>query len=1133
MQKVFLFASLFALSWLAKAQNSVLSNGNWFKVSVSKSGLYKITAQNLRDWGIDISQINPQHIAIYGNGGGMLPQPNNTPRPIDLVENAIWIAGEEDNRFDNGDYIIFYAEGADKINYNATNQRFWHEKNLYDDNNYYFLTIKSSAGLRVQNQPSIAASLNISVFDEYLYHEKDLTNILSQQGRGGSGREWYGEFFSGNNQVSLNYNVEGIVANSSAIFTSSVLSQSFNNSSFTANINGINVATQNLLPIIDATYSSKGSIGVESFILNTAQIPNLPEWKLTYTYSQQGMGTRGYLNFFSLQYKKNLRLYGNQTAFRAIESLSVSSANFVVSNVSSNIKIWDISNPLQVKNQQFTLSGDQAVFGTATNTLKEFVVWQGADFPSPQFVGAIPNQNLRATPTPNLIIISHPDFLAEAERLAAFRRANDGLSVQVVNILQIYNEFSSGRQDVSAIRDFVRHLYNKTPNTLRYVLLFGAASFDYKDRMNNNTNFVPIYESRESLHPIYSYSSDDYFGFLEDNEGEWRETFNNVTTFDHTLDVGVGRLPARNAQEAQAVVDKIIAYQNRKENLGAWRKNVVFLADDGDTNQHQADSDRLGNKVEDNYPNYNVEKIYLDAFPQISSGGNERSPACKEAFTKAVERGALIINYTGHGGEIGWTQEEVFRKQDMQNWTNGDRLPLMVTATCEFGRYDDPSIVSGAEEAILLPNKGAIALVTTTRPVFSSTNFILNNVFYDYAFEPIGGQMPRLGDVMRLTKNGSLSGSINRNFSLLGDPSMRLAYPQENIIITSITPSDTLKAMSKIRIEGEIQDNNANLISNFNGVLEATVFDKLATRTTLGTQFSSKMNFLARDVRLFNGRASVKNGRFAFEFVVPRNINYAFGKGKISLYAADMSQKIDAGMGNNDVIVGGTNPNAVADNTPPRIKLFMNDTSFVNGGLVNQNPILLAHLFDENGINISSAGIGQDITAYLNDSLNNVRILNNFYTADLDTYQSGKVIFPFRNLPNGKYTLTFKAWDTFNNSAEEKIDFLVASSAQLALRNVFNYPNPFSQKTTFSFEHNRFGEELMFELEIFNMQGEKMFAQKAVLAQADAVERTFNLDLGLNGTKFADGIYIYRLSLRSADGQTASTTNKLVVLQRP
>ncbi|GAB4133928.1 MAG: type IX secretion system sortase PorU [Raineya sp.] len=1121
------------LSSSLQAQNSVLSSGSWYKIAVSQSGLYKITAQNLRNWGIDISQINPHHIAIYGNGGGMLPQANNDPRPTDLTENAIWVAGEEDNRFDNEDFIIFYAEGADKIKYNPINQRLEHEKNLYDDNNYYFLTIKNQAGLRVQNQASVPASLNISVFDEYLYHEKDLTNILSQQGRGGSGREWYGELFNGNSQVVLNYNVEGIAPNTNAIFTSSVLSQSFSNASFSININGQNIATQNLPPIVDATYSSKGSISVESFVLNTAQIPNLPEWKVTYSYQQQGSGTRGYLNYFSLQYKRNLRLYGNQTVFRSIESLSASSSNFVVSNVSADTKIWDISNPLQAKNQQFTFSNGQATFGANSSSLKEFIVWQGSDFPSPQFVGTIPNQNLRATPTPNLLIVAHPDFLPEAERLATFRRSNDGLLVQVANVSQIYNEFSSGRQDVSAIRDFVRYLYQKTPSTLRYVLLFGAASFDYKDRVSNNTNFVPIYESRESLHPIYSYSSDDYFGFLEDNEGQWQETFNNVPTFDHTLDVGVGRLPARTPQEAQQLVDKLIAYANHKENLGAWRKNVIFLADDGDANQHQTDADRLANKVEDNYPKYNVEKIYLDAFSQISSGGNERSPACKEAFSKSIDRGALIVNYTGHGGEIGWTQEEVFRKQDMKNWKNPNQLPLMVTATCEFGRYDDPSIVSGAEEAILMPNKGAIALVTTTRPVFSSTNFILNNVFYDYVFEPIAGQMPRLGDIIRLTKNASLSGSINRNFSLLGDPSMRLAYPQENIVITHISPTDTLRAMSKIRIEGEIQEINGGLINDFNGILEATIFDKLAIRSTLGTQNYAKMNFSVRDIRLFNGRASVKNGRFAFEFVVPRNINYTFGNGKISLYAADFNKKIDAGMGKNDVIVGGTTPNPISDNTPPRIKLFMNDTTFLSGGLVNQNPILLAHLFDENGINISSAGIGQDITAYLNDSINHVRILNNFYTADLDTYQSGKVIFPFQNLPNGKYTLTLKAWDTFNNSAEEKIDFVVASSAQLALRNVFNYPNPFSQKTTFSFEHNRFGEELVLELEIFNVQGEKMFAQTAILEQADALQRTFNLDLSLNGTKFADGVYIYRLSLRSPDGQKASTNSKLVILQRP
>ncbi|MDW8295638.1 MAG: type IX secretion system sortase PorU [Raineya sp.] len=1121
----------------ALAQNSVLSSGKWYKIAVTQRGLHKITAQNLREWGIDISQINPKNIAIYGNGGGMLPQPNNAPRIADLQENAILVVGEEDNQMDNGDYILFYAQNADKIIFNPATQRFSHEKNLYDDRNYYFLTIKNSAGLRVQNQASVSASQNINTFDDYFFHEKDQFNILNQLGRGGSGREWYGEFLNAGQSVEISNTIEGLVPNSTLFFTSSVLNQSFNVANFQVAINGQIIGSQNVSPIFDATYSTKGIPDLAAFSLNTNQIPSLPQFKVTY--NLQGSNVRGYLNFFGVQSKRELRLYGNQTAFRSIESRSLPAVNFIVGNANSSTQIWDITNPLEPKNQLFTLSGSQAIFGAVTNgVLKEFLVWQGADFPTPTLVGEVANQNLRALPTPNLLIITHPNFREQAERLAEFRRTHDGFSVAVADVFQIYNEFSSGRQDVTALRDFIRHLYLKTPNTLKYVLLFGAASFDYKDRVPNNTNFVPIYESRESLHPIFSYSSDDYFGFMESTEGEWIETFSNIPTFDHTLDVGVGRLPVQTAEQARNVVDKLIAYANRKENLGDWRKRVVFLADDGDANQHQIDSDRLAQKVEDNYPNFNVQKIYLDAYPQISSGGNERSPACKAAFTDAIEKGALVVNFTGHGGEIGWTQEEILRTPDIKTWNNGNHLPLMITATCEFGRYDEPSALSGAEVAILEPNRGAIALITTTRPVFSSTNFILNDQIYNFIFEPIAGKMPCLGDIMRLTKNNSLAGSVNRNFSLLGDPSMKLAYPEKRVVITHLNGKDitihqdTLKALDKVTLEGEIRDENDVFLPNFNGILDATIWDKVRIKSTLGTQSTSPMNFWVRDVRLFNGKVSVRNGRFRMQFVMPKNINYAFGNGKISLYAADIQNLVDAGTGKTDIVVGGSNPNPLADNTPPRIRLYMNDETFKSGGLVNENPLLLAYLYDENGINISSVGIGQDITAYLNDSIQKPYILNDFYTADLDSYQSGKVVYPFRNLPEGRYTLTLKVWDTYNNSAEEKIEFVVASSKSLRLQNVMNYPNPFSERTTFSFEHNRFHEDLEIELEIFNLQGEKMLVFRDKVFTADANVSKFVLDLNGYGTKFANGIYMYRLSVRSLkDTQKATAVGKLVVMR--
>ncbi|MDX1903536.1 MAG: C25 family cysteine peptidase, partial [Thermonemataceae bacterium] len=475
----FIFGIFSLLPCLLFAQNSVLSEGNWYKLGITQAGIHKITAQNLRDLGIDLAQINPQKIAIYGNGGGMLPQANNIARYQDLQENAIWVVGEQDGRFDDTDYILFYAQNADKWSFDEPNNRFVFEKNVYSDKNYYFLTIKNSNALRIQNRSSVGgASQNVTIFDDYLSHEEDSKNVLSQEGKGGSGREWYGEFFNGSNQVDINQEVEGIVPNTPLLFTSSVLSQAFSNTSFQVSLNGYAFATQTLPPIVDATYSSKGIASTEVYTLNSNQIPNLPQLNVNYTYSQQGLGVRAYLNYFRIQCQRYLRLYNNQTRFRSLKSLETSISNFIVENTNSDTKIWDITNPLVAENQEFSLSSSQATFGANTEILREFVVWQGNDFPSPELLGSVGNQNLRALNTANLIIITHPDFRSEAERLADFRRSNDGLSVLVVDIFQIYNEFSSGKQDVSAIRDFVRHLYLKNTSETKYLLLFGATSFD-------------------------------------------------------------------------------------------------------------------------------------------------------------------------------------------------------------------------------------------------------------------------------------------------------------------------------------------------------------------------------------------------------------------------------------------------------------------------------------------------------------------------------------------------------------------------------------------------------------------------------------------------------------------------------
>lgn len=1127
------FAFIFCISTHTQAQtfanSSVLSQGTWYKIGTTQRGIYKIDYNFLKNAGLNVDNIDPRNIQLYGNVGGMLPQANSAARTDDLEENAIQVVGQDDGKFDASDYILFYAQGADNWAYNATNKLFEHTQNIYSDSVFCFLTVGSSQGKRVTSQSNVAgATQTLTVFDDYQVYEKDERITLAQ----GSGREWYGELFDFETSQNFVFTTPGLVSGSPLTITSFVMGRSALQTQFTVSVNGATLGTQSIDAQPQGTYDVKGINSVKDFSLNSNQLSDVSQLSVNLSYNKNGGNSTGYLNYLRLNYQRQLQLYDQQTSFRATASLDHTVTNFSVGNASSSVSIWDITNPLHPVGQTYQLSGNNAVFGANTTTLKEFVIFNGSDFPSPESVTSVANQNLHALNPSNLVIIVPEVFLAQAERLAEFRRSNDGLSVAVVKLAQVYNEFSSGKQDISALRDFARMLYLRDSRIFKYLLLFGDGSYDYKDRVENNTNFVPIYESRESLHPIQSYSSDDYFGFLEDSEGEWLES----TQGDHTLEIGVGRLPVKTLEEATNVVSKLISYANSKSNLGSWRNRVVFVADDGDVNIHQLDANTLADSVKTRHEAFNVNKLFLDAYQQVPTPNGELAPLVKEALTQNVEKGALIINYTGHGGEIGWTEEKILDVPQINAWENASNLPLFVTATCEFGRYDDPLRVSGAEYILLNAKGGGIGLITTTRPVYSSTNFLLSKAFYADAFKPVNGEMPRLGDLMIKTKNNSLNGAINRNFALLGDPSLQLAYPKHQVVVTKVSNAsngqvvDTVKALSQITIEGEVRDLQGSLLSGFEGVLDITAFDKEQEVSTLGNE-SSRIQFKTRNNKIYVGKASVKEGKFSFTFIVPKDINYQFGTGKWSFYAQTNDGTTDAQGAKTDLIVGGTSSSIVADNTPPVIALFMNDETFINGGQVQSSATLIAKISDESGINIAQTGVGHEIVATLDGDLENQWILNDFYTAELDTYKKGIVEYPVRDLTKGKHKVTVKAWDTHNNSNEASIDFLVTDDAVLAISQVMNYPNPFNYSTTFRFNHNRAGEALDVTVQIYNRNGQLLkqlqYTTQAALSRFDGVWD----GLDQHGKKIAQGVYIYKIIARSArDGAEQFATQRLVVL---
>ncbi|MBX9851784.1 MAG: type IX secretion system sortase PorU [Cytophagaceae bacterium] len=1125
------------LKLAAFAGFSVLATGDWYKISVNKSGIFKIDYNFLNSIGINPSTIDPREIKIYGNGGGMLPQINASFRYDDLVENAIFVQGESDGVFDTGDYILFYSNGPDTCwKYDAGQGIYLHSKNLYSDYAYYFITVSPGTGTRVVDQASVGgATQTITSFDERIFHEIDKQNIVI------SGREWYGEVFDFTTEQTFSYPAPGITPNTTLKVNSYVMGRSLYPSSFTVSINNQLLGTQNLGAISSYIYAIKGTENKTLFSINTNSISG-SSLTLKYTYNKGASSAAiGHLNYFTINFQRDLKLYGNETSFRSVTSTTQSISDFVVDNYIPELLIWDISDPLHPKNQLYNVSGTQATFGANTTTLKEFVAFNNtASFSSPVYVGRVTNQNLHSITTPNLpdlVIVCPSAFLNAANRLAAFRTTNDNLDVEIATLDQIYNEFSSGAQDITAIRDFMKMLYDrKTPtDSVRYLLLLGDASYDYKNRISGNTNLVPIYESRQSLHPVDSYSSDDYFAFLDNSEGNWSE----IAMQNYLMDIGVGRLPVKSISEAEDAINKLIHYSGSQKCLGKWRNKVSFVADDGDYNLHLLDADDLSDMIETTHKKYNVNKIFLDAYTQVPGPGGESSPDAKNAITTAVEKGTLILNYTGHGGEIGWTQEAILDIPQINNWENYNNLPLFITATCEFGRYDDPSQISGAEYSFLSNKGGTIALITSTRPVYSNSNFDLNQAIYKYIFTPVSGSMPRMGDVMRKTKNDpqSLANGINnRNYALLGDPSMMLAYPKENIVVTKINGNpvsltDTIKALGTVTLEGEVRDGLGAKINDFSGTASITVYDKQSVIQTLGSHGSSKTTFNLRNNFIYEGLATVTNGSFTVTFVVPKDISYLFDKGKISVYAKKDGYILDASGYNNDIIIGGTDTNFVADNTPPQIKLFMNDETFVFGGLTSANSLFLAKVADDNGINIAGQGIGHEITAVL-DNTTEVIVLNEYYTAKKDNYKEGRVEYPFKGLSTGNHSIRFKAWDTHNNSSEAYLEFVVANEEKIALDHVLNYPNPFSTHTTFHFDHNRAGDDLDVMVQIYTISGKLIKTLDGTYFGSN----THFSDLVWDGRddfgdKLGKGVYVYKVNVRSLrDGSRVFKYQKLVIL---
>ncbi len=1138
--------SLSARGGTSYVEHSALAQGQWYQIAISKDGVYRVDKNILENLGINLNQVNPQNINLYGNGGHMLSPNNSDFRPDDLTRIPIAFTGDTDGVFNNNDFFLFYGEGADSwsLNHSSTlnKKRWFPQKHNYSDSAYYYIRIDDNNPYRiVSNDNQQIPTHEVIQFQDFQFVENELVNI------GKAGREFYGENFS-NGSLTYNFNFPNIIGSASLEF--GAVGKCFGGAGLVkCSVAGNN--SNHPISSVGTSSTSNYANATGGIIPFTSSVANV---SVNFTFTPSSADDEAWIDFVAVNATRQMSMTGSQLKVRDTTAIGPNQvARYLLNNASNVHSIWNITQPTLPNLIVFNNNNGTCEWRMDHTSLQECLIVNNNSFLTPVARGKVDNQDIHAWADVDLVIVTAPGHYNSAQALADIHAA-EGMVVKLVKPQQVYHEFSSGNPDVTAIRQMMKMLYDRANGNAelqpKNLLLFGDGAYDTNRGHLIQKGFnVIVYESDFSLSPLSSYVSDDYFVMLSPDD--------NASSLGF-LDCGVGRIPAENAEEGIQSVNKIRAYlatsdeiviqdncttNETPSSVGPWRNILTFVSDDQDGNGggyeqvHLNSSDSLTRIIQREHPEYDISKIYMDAYVQESTPGGERYPEVQNAIKNRINAGSLIVTYIGHGGERGWAHERVLDIPTIQGFDNLYRLPVFLTATCELARFDDPTYKSAGELLVLNPNGGAIAMLTTTRVVFSGENFEMDLAFFEHALNDDIDPELTLGKLNMLTKNGVNAGNDSKpNFSLLGDPALKLNYPKYEIKTTQINGvdisnfNDTLKALEEVTVQGKVLKSNGELHSNFNGVIYPIVYDKAALINTQNNDDGVVQQYKTYNKILFKGKATVSNGNFEFQFPMPYDINYAVDFGRIAYYAS--SGKEDAHGYDMDFLIGGSANDVVLNTIGPEIKLYMNDSSFVDGGTTHADPILLAILKDENGINTAGNGIGHDIVGVLDDQTNQPIILNEFFESNLNTYKAGNVRYPFNSLSAGNHQLKVKAWDTHNNSSEQIIDFIVADNEQLVIEKLLNYPNPFTTRTSFFFEHNQACQDLKITIQVFTVSGKLVKTIQDI--QTCTGFRTEGIEW--NGRDdFEDpigkGVYVYRVSVENPEGQRAEKFEKLVILR--
>jgi hypothetical protein len=1115
------------------ASTSVLAKGKWIKIATEGQGVFKVTGSFLNQSGF-ASPISSAFIQLFGQDGRILPESNRFQAVDDLKEVHIEMVDGGDGLFDKDDYFLFYAPGANQWVFDTLTQSFQFVKNYYSDQSYYFIQVANERGLRLEEKIILGApGITSQQYTEHLRSERDVFNFLN------SGKEWYGDAFGVDQPATRSYQLvpSGAVIGSRFTLTSEVVGRSFDNpNKLLVSVNGKNLFQHTTAPVQGTFLEPIANVNQ----LSTEGIIESGTIALKYDFVPGSVNGQSWLNWFELICRRELNQYND--SFLSFRDPFVAASNQVVSYTLSasnpRLKIWEVTQFGEYAKMATEYIDNRYRFKGEGDKLREYISFDPQLAKQPVFIGGVVNQNLHGEGFWDMVIVAEPSMLNEAKRLAAFRETRDGIKVLVTDPMTIYNEFSAGSPDPSAIRNFLKMLYDRAganpSNRPKYLLLFGGTSFNYKEREGDKKNLVPSYQSQSSLDPLTSYVSDDFFGYLDDGDDI------NTNIPAPMLDVAVGRIPARTIGQAKIAVDKIIAYQTTSD-FGTWRNELTLVADDEDFDLHFNDAESHAAIVEKDKTVWDLNKIYLDAYKQVSGTGGSRYPDVNTSITKSINKGTLLWNYSGHGGNARLAQEAVLEKEMIQSWENQKRLPLFVTATCDFAPFDNPAQFSIGEELFVGRSNGAIGLMTTTRLVFASSNKLMNNNFLQSLLQKNAqGKYPTLGEAWLDAKNKTVLSAgdyINaRKFAMLGDPSMKLLMPEYQVRTTKVVDLqtslvvDTMLALNAYQLVGEILTPEGFSARDFNGSIYVRIYDKASNSQTLGNDpQSSVRNFKVYDNLIYAGKALVEAGSFKLDFIVPNDIRFEYGAARISYYAEDGIR--DAQGIDQSLVIGGFGGQAPNDKEGPRMQAFLNNEQFRNGATVNQSPLLMLNLSDKSGIYLGRFGIGHDIRMVIDEDYSNPIVLNEYFKPIVNANKAGEVRYRLPELPEGPHKLELKAWDVFNNSSVLSIDFSVGVQKKVLVKKMFNFPNPVYGSTTFSFDVEGPTGGASLQLDIFTIDGKSISTIKETINQASlrSIQLVWN-GLDKSGKKPQSGVYFARVSIKSRSGEIETKLHKLILL---